>query len=203
VPTSLAIVDGPTQPLTAGVTSAKNVVVILLDQFDNFLNQGSALVKLSAVAGPGKTLNLGAVNMVKGVATFKHVTINTAGTFELGASSKGVASDFGEIEVLPAAPANIVFVKPPPNTTAGAQFSVQVELLDKFGNLCSDDSVSTVTLALTGSSAGTLSGTTTRAVHEGVVTFPGLSVSASGKYKIIVTSNATNKTGTSGVFNVA
>jgi uncharacterized repeat protein (TIGR03803 family) len=201
VPTALEITSLPTQPLTAGMASARNVVVQLEDQFDDPMNTGSNTVQLSAANGVGKALSLGSAAMHNGVATFKHIKIDTASQFELGASSKGLLSDFEGIEVNPAAGANIAFVLGTPVTSAGAQFSISVQVLDKFGNVDYLDD-SDITLTLTGAGGGTLSGNTTVAVDEGVANFTGLSISAMGKYKLVATDSALHKTITTKAFIV-
>jgi uncharacterized repeat protein (TIGR03803 family) len=202
VPTSLSITSGPTQPLTAGVPSAANVVVHLLDQFGNDLDKSDLGVQLFATDGKGKTINLGtAVLNNDGVATFRNVTLKVAGGFLLVASSKGLANGSRDITVNPAAADSMIFLQGPPDTTAGAAFSVSVELLDQFGNVATGDS-STVTLSLH-KSAGTLGGTLTQAVSDGVATFGGLSVSKAGRYDIVATDNTSHKFVKSGDFIVA
>jgi uncharacterized repeat protein (TIGR03803 family) len=202
VPTGVVIVQGPTQPLIAGTASAQSVEVLLVDQFDDPINQGSAPVQLTAVDGVGKTVHLGTVNMVHGLATFKHIKIDEASEFELVASSKGLDPDSRGIGVEPAAGASLAFVLGPPQTTAGAAFSVSVEVLDKFGNVDYLDD-SDITLSLASGSAGTLSGTKTVAASDGVAVFGGLSVSKAGKYQIVATDATLHKTIRTKVFVVA
>jgi uncharacterized repeat protein (TIGR03803 family) len=204
VPSSIEIVSNPTDPLIAGVKSVDNVVVAVFDQFDNPVGKGSATVRLGAIGlEGGKSITLATATEVNGVATFKNVKMDEAGIFILGATSTGFTSNFVEIEVEPAAATKLAFVLGPPDTTSGAPFSLSVELLDSFGNVVTTDNSSTITLSLTGGSAGTLGGTKTLTVSDGVANFGGLSVSKAGHYQIIATDNALHKSITSRNFKVA
>jgi uncharacterized repeat protein (TIGR03803 family) len=202
VPTVLVIVSGPSEPLTAGVPSTEDVVVRVDDQFGNVLTHENAAVDLVAFDGPGTPISLGTAKMVNNLATFKNIKIDTAGNFKLGVSADGLQATFEGVEVEPGAGANLAFVLGPPDTTAGAAFSVGVKVLDLFGNLATGDD-SQITLSLASGSAGTLSGTTTVAASDGVANFGGLSVSAPGKYEIVATDASLKKSVHTASFIVA
>jgi uncharacterized repeat protein (TIGR03803 family) len=200
VPTSLSITSGPSSPLTAGVLSQTPVVVQVLDQFGNPISSGGASVAFSVV--DGSVVASGTAKEVNGTATFSKLKVDTAGTFTLIASSKGVLSASKTITVTAAAAASMVFVSSVPQTTAGAPFGVTVELLDKFGNVATGDT-SSVTLSLFGHSPAALDGTLTATVTDGMATYNNLSITAPGTYQIVATDAALKKSIKTAKFTVA
>jgi hypothetical protein len=87
------------------------------------------------------------------------------------------------VAVSPAAADHLVFLQPPTNTAAGQTITppVLVAVVDEFGNILTEDNSDTVTLAIsTNPSGGTLSGTLTVTVVNGVATFSDLSIDLAG-----------------------
>jgi uncharacterized repeat protein (TIGR03803 family) len=201
VPTSLTITSGPSAPLTAGVVSAMPVVVQALDQFGDTVNSGKATIDFTVVNGIGTTVSSGTAKEVNGIATFSKLKLDTAGTFTLVASSKGVLAGTKTITVQAAAAASMAFVTSVPQTTAGAPFGVTVELLDKFGNVATGDT-SSVTLSLFGKQTAALDGTLTVAVTDGMAIFSDLSITKAGTYQIVATDSLLKKTIKTGSFTV-
>ena len=84
--------------------------------------------------------------------------------------------------VTPAAADHLLFLQQPTDTAAGQTLSpVTVAVVDQYGNVETDDTSDTVTLSLdTNPSGGTLSGTLTLTVVNGVATFSDLSIDLAG-----------------------
>jgi hypothetical protein len=104
----------------------------------------------------------------------------------------GAHIDIGAVEYPPVATA-LKFVAPPA-FTAGLAGTVQVKVLDQFGNLLASDNSDRVTL----SGAPFVSGSTTVTVQNGIATFSNLIISQAGTYTLSATSaNLTAATSTS------
>jgi hypothetical protein len=84
--------------------------------------------------------------------------------------------------VRPAAADYLLFLQQPTDTAAGQTISpIAVEVVDAFGNVETSDNSDTITLSLGNNpSGGTLSGTLTLTVVNGVVTFNDLSIDQAG-----------------------
>jgi hypothetical protein len=124
----------------------------------------------------------------KGIATFSNVSIRKAGNYSIEAlDGSYLAAMSNTFVVAPAAAAKIVFTVPPANVTHGNPFAVQVELLDRYGNVATNDS-SSVTLSLGAHPKGAiLAGTLNVAFSDGLAGFDDLSLSLAGKYTLIAT----------------
>jgi hypothetical protein len=141
-----------------------------------------------------------------GVHTFVNgVTFRTAGGQILTVTDAAIPAITGSsmVSVIPAAADHLVFIRQPTNTVAGQAItpSVEVELLDRFGNLTS--STASVSIVLQNNySGGTLSGTLTRMATAGVATFDDLWIDKTGWYTLQV--DSTGVTGAmSNQFNIA
>jgi hypothetical protein len=120
-----------------------------------------------------------------GVHVFSNgVTLKTAGNQTVTASDTATASLTGSasVSVNPAAADHLLFLQQPTDTAAGQTFSpVIVEVVDAFGNVETSDNTDTITLSIgINPSGGTLSGTLTVAVVNGVATFSDLSLDQVG-----------------------
>jgi hypothetical protein len=119
------------------------------------------------------------------VATFSNLSVDKAGSgYTLAASSSGLASlTSGGFAIAPAAADHLVFLRQPSSTAAGQTISpaVVVEVVDQFGNVLTSDNTDTVTLSIgVNPNGGTLSGTLTVTVVNGVATFSDLSIDQVG-----------------------
>jgi hypothetical protein len=113
------------------------------------------------------------------------VTLFTAGNQTVTATDvdTGLLTGSNTITVSPAAADHLVFLQPPTDTAAGQTISpaVMVAVVDQFGNVVTGDNSDTVTLAIGNNpSGGTLSGTLTVAVVNGIATFSDLSIDQAG-----------------------
>jgi hypothetical protein len=112
------------------------------------------------------------------------VTLMTAGNQTVTATDTATASITGSasVSVNPAAADHLLFLQQPTDTPDGQTISpVVVEVVDQFGNVETDDNSDTITLALgSNPSGGTLSGTLTLTVVNGVATFSDLAIDLAG-----------------------
>jgi hypothetical protein len=120
-----------------------------------------------------------------GVHTFAAgATLYTAGNWDVTATDTVTASITGAatVTVSPAAADHLLFVQQPTDTAAGQTLSPMiVEVVDAFGNVETGDSSDTVTLSLgSNPSGGTLSGTLSLTVVNGVATFSDLAIDLAG-----------------------
>ena len=144
------------------------------------------MVKLLLETGPTGARATGVTaRVVNGVATFSNLKFREAGGYTLETKDgKLAAVTSGSFNVTPAAAAKMIFSTQPIATGVGDDFAVQVELLDRFGNLATNDS-STVSLLLTGRpNTTTLGGATTAGVSGGFAVFSGLTVETAGHYQL-------------------
>jgi hypothetical protein len=112
------------------------------------------------------------------------VTLKTAGRQTVTATDTVIGSltGSGTVPVNPAAADHLLFLQQPRDTVAGQTMSpVIVEIVDAFGNVEISDNTDTIRLSLgTNPSGGTLSGTLTLMVVNGVATFSDLSIDLAG-----------------------
>ncbi|MFN8531784.1 MAG: hypothetical protein U0670_24525, partial [Anaerolineae bacterium] len=208
-PDHVAFVQQPTNT-AAGAAITPAVTVEIRDAFDNVITTSSATVNVAIGTNPGGgtlggTTSVAAVN---GVATFSTLGINAAGVgYTLTASSAGLTGDTSSaFNITAGAADHIVFVQQPTNTAAGNTITpaVTVQVLDVFNNLLTADNSTQITLAIgTNPGGGTLNGTLTQTVVNGVATFNNLSINEAG-VGYTLTASAAGLTGdTSSAFNIS
>jgi hypothetical protein len=116
-----------------------------------------------------------------GQHTFSNgVTLQTAGSQAVTATDTTTSSITGSdtVTVNPAAADHLLFLQQPTDTNAGQTISpVMVLVVDQFGNVLTTDNSDTVTLSIGNNpSGGTLSGTLTVTVVNGVAIFSDLAI---------------------------
>jgi S-adenosylmethionine hydrolase len=114
--------------------------------------------------------------------------LTTTGTYALEATDGNLASaKSSRFQVTPAAATRMVFIKSPYFGKHGKEFKVEVELLDKYGNVATNDT-SSVTLSLGRDHKGAvLSGMLTAAVSNGIATFNNVSINQNGFFTLLAT----------------
>ncbi|MHC5543064.1 hypothetical protein ACYOEI_32990, partial [Singulisphaera rosea] len=196
---AIAVIPAPATQLAITVPSTSPralqrflVTVKATDAKGNLDSNYSGSVTLSLAANPGNatlggTLTVQAVN---GVATF-YVTLDKAASgYQLKATASGLtAATSSALTVKPAA-IQLAATASWDGSNTGTSlrtmvpFSVTVKALDANGNLDPNYS-GTVTLSLSKNpSNGTLGGTLTAQLVNGVATFTGLTLNKAGKYSI-------------------
>jgi hypothetical protein len=121
-----------------------------------------------------------------GTHTFTNgVTLKTAGRQTVTATDIVIGSltGSGTVPVNPAAADHLLFLQQPFDTVAGQTITpaVTVAIVDPFGNVVTGDNSDTITLSLgSNPSGGTLSGTLSVTVVNGVATFSDLSIDVAG-----------------------
>ncbi|QRO02839.1 S8 family serine peptidase [Archangium violaceum] len=140
-----------------------------------------------------------------GVATVP-VTFFTQGTQSLTATDPANPgmSVSASTTVTSAAATRLVFSVQPSNAVAGASFSpaVKVGLVDAYGNTVTTGSNSVTLVIGNNAGGGTLSGTATVNMTNGVATFSGLSINRVGTGYTLVASSTGLTSATSSVFNI-
>jgi hypothetical protein len=175
-----------TAPATAIAGTAFNLTVKAVDPFGQTAVGYTGTAHFSSTDGqaalPGNypfTLGDGGVHVFN-----NGVTLKTAGSKTVTATDTVTSSITGSatVAVNPAAADHLVFLQQPTDTAAGQTISpVIVEVVDQFGNVETSDNSDTITLSLgTNPSGGTLSGTVTVTVVNGVATFSDLSIDLAG-----------------------
>jgi hypothetical protein len=181
--------------VTAGNTMAP-IVVDVEDPSGNLISSSNATVTLSVASGPGSlggTLSVAAVN---GVATFNHLSIDTAGDYTINAAGSGALApaESASFTVAPAAASQIVFTQQPTAVVAGAVVSpIVAQVEDTFGNIVTSDN-SNVSLA---APSGSLGGTTTVAAVDGIATFNNVWLDAPGNFALSAAAGAVTATSAS------
>jgi hypothetical protein len=171
----------------AGQSVSPAVTVAIVDQFGNVLsydNTDTVTVAIGTNPSGGTLSGTLTVTVNGGVATFGDLSIDKAGSgYTLVASSSGLTgATSNSFAVNPATADHLVFLQQPTNTNAGQTISaVMVEVVDQFGNVVTSDNSDTVTVAIGNNpSGGTLSGTLTVTVSNGIASFGDLSIDLAG-----------------------
>jgi hypothetical protein len=174
---------------TAGQPITPAVQVALVDPATGnpiaFDNNDTVTVAIGNNPGGGTLNGTLTVTVSGGIATFSDLSIDKAGSgYTLTASSAGVSdATSGGFAITPAAADHLLFLQQPSNTAAGQTISpaVMVAVVDQFGNVVTSDNSDTITLSIgVNPSGGTLSGTLTVTVVNGIATFGNLSINRAG-----------------------
>jgi hypothetical protein len=211
--TKLAFVQGPSNAV-AGANITPAVTVAVEDASGNIVTSDSTdQVNLAIGTNPANgTLTGGGpppVTVASGIATFSGLSINKAGTgYTLTASSGSLTTGTsGTFNITPGTATKLAFLHGPANTAAGATITpaVTVAVEDANNNIVTTDSTDQVNLAIgTNPANGTLTGTTTVTVNQGVATFSDLAINNAGTgYTLAATSSSSYTAATSAAFNVS
>src|ERR1017187_7669881 len=187
--TKLGFTTAPVATKVAGVAMA-NIVVQIQGAAGNNVASNNVAITVALNSGSFASGSTNATTGAGGSATFSNFVINTQGSYTLTAAAPATSlsnSPAAPFVVVAGPPSTFQFLQDAPSSIlAGTTFpsAVTVQLIDAFGNLISNK---TVTLSLLG--GGTLSGTTSQAsAGTGVATFGGLSVAQAGTNNALVAS---------------
>lgn len=195
----------------AGVNWTKQPAVSITDVLGNTVTSSTAAVTLAitegtGVAGAALTCTANPKAAVAGVTTFAGCKINLPGSdYSITASSPGIPDVVSAPFDNPVGPATKVQLgQQPLSSAAGAAFgsTVTVSVRDAVGNVVKT-STATISLSIsTNPGGGSLSGTTSVVVVDGLASFPGLSINKSGTgYKLTATSTGLTSVASS-TFNI-
>jgi hypothetical protein len=142
----------------------------------------------------------------QGIHSFT-VTLKSAGSQSVTSTDTANSATNGSasVTVSAAAASQLAFSQQPTNTTVGATISpaVKVSVLDAYGNLVSGDNTDQVTIAMGNNpGSGTLSGTTTATVSNGIATFSNLSINQTGNGYTLTAASGSLTSATSASFNI-
>ena len=186
--THLAFVQQPSDTAAGGTITP--AVTVQVQDASNTVVSGDNTTQVTLALGSnpsGGTLS-GTLTetVVNGVATFSDLSIDNEGTgYTLKASVSGMSDVISSAFNISAAQTatHLAFVQQPSDTAAGGTITpaVTVQVEDAANAVVSGDNTTQVTLALgSNPSGGTLSGTLTETVVNGVATFSDLSIDNEG-----------------------
>jgi hypothetical protein len=185
-PVKLAFVQQPSNAL-AGAAISPSVQVAEQDANGNTVTSATNPVTLALVAGAGLGGTL-TVTPQNGVATFSNLTLSSAGSYMLSATSSGLTSATSASFTITLPAVKLAFTVQPSNGMTGSAISpaVQVTIEDASGNAVTA-ATNPVTVSLTGGSG--LAGTLTVTPQNGIATFSNLTISTAGSYMLTATSS--------------
>ncbi len=188
----LVFIQQPTNTIAGNVISPA-LTVAVEDQYGNIVTTNDSYVTLALGNNSpcGQRFNgVLTVQVNDGVATFSNLSLTKAGTYILKATDGKLASaTSSSFQIFPAAAVRMVFIQAPLIDVTGKKFGVEVELLDKYGNMATNDA-SSVTLSLGPGlypKSALLSGTLTANVVNGIAAFHNLSINDIGFYTLLAT----------------
>jgi len=166
------------------------VEVQVTDEFGNLVSDGTG-VDIDLLDGEGAPTLVTLAGTTSqstssGDATFSGLSIETAGAYQLRATSGTAEESSTVFDVGAAAPSQLSFGDQPQDTYVTKTMSpVTVEILDDFGNLT--DSSADVDIQVTGGEP-TVDGTTPVAAVSGIATFGDLVIDEDGTFTLTATS---------------
>jgi hypothetical protein len=171
----------------AGATISPAVTVRIQDAFNNQLTgdtTDSVVMAIGVNPGSGTLAGTLMEPVTGGIATFSDLSIDKPGTgYTLIATSTGLTGATSVAFDIATRPTHLAFAVHPTGTVAGMAITpaVTVQVEDSANNIVTGDNSDEVTMAIgTNPGGGTLSGTLTLTVHNGVATFSDLSINKSG-----------------------
>ena len=190
-PVKLAFLQQPSNALTQATISPA-VRVVVEDTNGNTVAAATNRITLALIGGSGLGGTLTVIPQ-NGIATFSNLTVSTAGSYTLSATSPTLTSAASTSFTISApgsdtpSPVKLAFLRQPSNAVTQATISpaVQVVVQDTSGNTV-PAAANPVTLALIGGSG--LGGTLTVIPQNGIATFSNLTVSTAGSYTLSATS---------------
>jgi hypothetical protein len=178
---------------SAGSAFVAQPVVTVLDIYGNTATITTVEVSLNlipSIENPDGVLSgVASAKSVNGIANFKGLSIDKAGSYKLAAAGNGLVTAFSDaFEITPSTAAKLVFGTQPVNSAAGSALTINppaiaVTVQDIYGNIVTSSTaeISITITPDTGASGAVLSGVTKLKVKDGVVDFEGLSIDKVGK----------------------
>ena len=207
----------PVSTATAGqdfAASPNTVVVDVDDQLGNIVTSYSGPVTIGLANGASGTFDASSVltvNASGGVATFSKLALDTAGTYDLSATSTSVpalaAGTSSSITITSGTASQLAWtVEPPSKAAAAVSLGGTVDVEDRYGNpITGYDQDVTIALDLNGKADnGDLGGTTMVAASHGVAAFTNIIIDTTGNpFTLIASSGGFTSAPSSGIDVVA
>lgn len=173
--------------------NATDLVIAVVDESNHVITADNSTITLTVASKPRGGVVSGdlALAVVDGVARFSNLLFSTTGTYTLQAADGDLAAITSAAISVTLPPAKLAFVQQPATTVAGhtigttTHTALLVAVLDAKGRIVAADA-SSVTISLNQLS-GTLNGTLTAPVIDGIATFSNLTITKTGKYSLKVT----------------
>jgi len=185
-----------TQPAgaVAGATITPAVAVSVRDVWGNIVADSAATVELSLDTSQAVAL-LGTTSRAAsgGTASFADLSVRTAGTYSLAATSGTLIPAAGtRFDVVPGAASTLAFTIQATDAVAGAVVApaVEVAVKDAWGNTATSSSATVALSIASGPVGATLFGTVSRTASGGLAAFGDLSLKKAGTYSLRATSVA-------------
>ena len=183
-PFQLVIHTQPSPSATAGQPLATGPVVYEEDQYGNLeTGDDSTVITASLGSGNGPLRGTANATLSGGVATFGGLFDDVAGIISLNFAGAGfTAGPSNNIFISPGSAAQLVIQTPPfASVTAGNPLTdpIVIDEEDQYGNIETGDNSTVVTASLN-SGAGSLDGTKTATVTDGVASFNDLEDDTAG-----------------------
>ena len=180
----LLIHTQPATAATAGQAFSTQPVVYEVDKYGNLESADNTTALTASVAtGNGPLVGTTTITLIGGIGTFGNVADQSAGSMSLLFSGGGLTVGPSSSVNIASGPASQLSVETPPYATvvAGTPLTdpVVIDEVDQFGNVVTSDNTTQVTASLN-SGSGTLIGTTTVTVHDGVASFDNLENDTAG-----------------------
>ena len=181
-----------TQTPATGLAGSKlaSYTAIIKDAYGNTVTTDTSTVTIAVKSGPGgftpgSTLTAKAV---RGVATFKNLTLTASGTYRLTATSGLLTSaTTGNVVVNAAAASKVVVAQVPATGTAGSQLaSITATVKDAYGNTVTSNTATRSIVVKSGPGGFTAGSTRTAKAVGGVATFGDLTLTKAGTYTFAV-----------------
>jgi Protein of unknown function (DUF1565) len=165
----------------------------IVDSYGN-IESASTQINISIFGGPAGAALSGytILDTVNNYANFTNLLVNTVGTYTLEASSGALTPALTTSFMVTGSATQIIIAQQPSTEPAGSLFGslYAVDVEDASGNIVTVADA-WVTLSLAASSTnGTLYGTTTIFVNNGVATFPNVNIQEAGTYYLTATSTS-------------
>ena len=190
--TQLVIAPGGEPPSSVVAGGLFSVSLIAEDQYGDPATGFNGSVTLALVNGGGALQGNVTANAEGGQITFTGLSIDSAGAYQIEATSRRLSSVTTTfIDVTAGAATQLVVTpgNPPSSVAAGTNFGFTVDAEDSYGNLDTTFNA-TMTIALVNEPVGMLHGSSTATATRGIATFSGLAITAVGTYTIQATSGS-------------
>jgi photosystem II stability/assembly factor-like uncharacterized protein len=178
-----------TEPINHAAGALLGTIKVAIENSNGTVLTGdnNSQITIGIASGPQGSFNSGTttVTVSSGVATFTNLVLDTAGVYKLSAADGTLSATSTSFTIVPAAAAKLVYLTEPLSDLAGQTLnSVKVAIEDRFGNVETANSTSTITIGIASGPGTFASGTRTVTVAGGIATFGNLVIDKAGAYKL-------------------